>query len=140
MTAFCPVSDDARAAAIARLRQPAMHIDLLASAAINGMVVQSSRREEGGAPQGVPETVSGGIPQFFRRPDEPMDRVPDRYRNWMTDEQWREGCEAALAAVERGEEKMVSVPGAQLGIETASAVPGSADLAGRYVMDAKFAD
>lgn len=72
------------------------------TAAINGLQLSAG--------PSASQTVTGGIPKFYRRPDEPIDKVPDRYRNWMTDAEWEAANRATLAQMDAGK-RAVSVPG-----------------------------
>jgi hypothetical protein len=123
---FRPVENADQQAIIARLTAHRCSLDLQLTAAINGYGVKPDI-----APGMAPASIGSGVPQFFRRPDEPKDKVPDRYRNWMTDEQWQQGCEAEERERAAGRSKLVSVTG-----------PTAEDMAaaGKYVMDAQFAE
>lgn len=56
----------------------------------------------GGAPVVSRPSVNGGVPQFLWIEGEATDRVPERYKNWLTDDQWRQMCDAKRPEIENG--------------------------------------
>jgi hypothetical protein len=61
---------------------------------------------------------SAGVMEFILAPGDSLTEVPDRYRNWLTDEQWAEGCKKVQKDIKEGKAKKADVPRGTMGMDS----------------------